>query len=180
MATVPTPYDWTAGVAPTAAQLDAGVRDVGSFLLAPPRCSLYTSSGSVANNAWTAVLWDSEHYDNDDMHSTASNTGRLVFRTAGLYLLNLLVFWLPHATGQRGVNLTKNGAGTRAAANVVLSDSMTATAGAGGATVHAVSVMRAFAANDYIEMFVYQNSGGALSMQGGYNNSTLQAHWMGV
>lgn len=180
MATVPTPYDWTAGVAPTAAALDAGVRDVGTFLLSPPSCSLYNSSApSLTNNTWTLVTWDSESWDNDSMHSTASNTSRLVFATSGTYLLTVNAWFAANGTGGRGVNLTKSGAGTRAASNVVLSDGgVQATATA--ETLVAATVLRPFSAGDYVELWVWQASGGALNLSGGYNKTTLQAIRMGA
>lgn len=175
MATVPTPFHFTALTEPTAANLNAGIEDALAFLLDPPRCSLYRSSAlSLSDNTWTLVSWDSESWDSDAMHSTSSNTSRLVFTTAGRYLVTLNAWFAVNSTGGRAVNLTKNGAGSRSASNVVLSDGgvqSTATA----ETLVSVSVERSFSANDYIEMWAWQGSGGALNLQAGTNKTTLSA-----
>ena len=180
MATVPTPYHFTAGSIPTASAMNGGLESALSFLLNPPCCSIYQSaSGSVATATWTRVLWDSEHYDTDTMHSTSSNTGRITFNTSGLYRLTIDAFWDSSSTGGRGVNLTKNNAGSHDAANVVLSDGFDAGVGSTN-QLQSVAIDRRFTAGDYIEMWVYQSSGGALNFQGGYNKSALQARWVGA
>lgn len=175
MATVPTPYHFTALTVPTAANMNAGIESALVFLLDQPRVSLYRSATlSLTTATWTQVTWDSESWDTDTMHSTGSNTSRLVFTTAGRYWLNVAAWFDANATGSRGVNLTKNGAGSRSASNVVLSDAVLSAASI-GETFVGVTVERAFAAGDYIELFVYQNSGGALNLQAGTNKTVLQA-----
>ena len=52
-----------------------------------PACRLTRSSAAqtVAKNSPTAVTFDSEAFDTDSMHSTASNTARVTINTAGVY-----------------------------------------------------------------------------------------------
>jgi hypothetical protein len=54
-----------------------------------PTCRLYNSTAfEVAEGDWRTVTWDSESYDSDSLHSTTTNTERIVIPTggAGLYL----------------------------------------------------------------------------------------------
>jgi len=54
----------------------------------PPACRVYNSANiSIPHSATTAVTHDSERFDTDTMHSTSSNTSRITFTTAGLYLV---------------------------------------------------------------------------------------------
>lgn len=63
------------------------IRDNQEFLIDPPACSVYnTAAQSVPTGTNTALTADSETYDNDSMHSTASNTHRITAQTAGRYL----------------------------------------------------------------------------------------------
>lgn len=175
MATVPTPFHFTANTVPTAANLNAGIENALTFLLDPPRASLYRSTAlSLTTATWTQVTFDSESWDNDAMHSNVTFTARLNFTTAGRYLLMVNAWFDANSTGSRGVNLTKNGAGTRSASNTILSDAVLPAATVGETCV-SVTVERSFAAGDYVELFTYQNSGGALNLGGGTNKTTLAA-----
>ena len=129
MATVPTPFHYTANTVPTAANLNAGTEDALKWVMDPPRVSVYHSADRTLTTAtWTLAIFDSENWDQDGpgssggMHSVSSNTSRLVAPTAGRYLVSALVYFAGNATGGRGVNFTKNGAGTRSSSNAVLSD----------------------------------------------------------
>ena len=47
---------------------------------------------SVSDSTWTSMTFDSERYDTDSIHSTASNTSRLTCVTAGKYLIIATLF----------------------------------------------------------------------------------------
>ena len=61
----------------TAAWANSDVRDAVNFLIAPPRVHAYASAAqTLASPTVTLITFDSEQYDTDTMHSTASNTGQ--------------------------------------------------------------------------------------------------------
>lgn len=54
----------------------------------PPACRVYhTAAQSVPNNTDTVAAFNSERYDTAGLHSTSTNTSRITFPVAGLYLL---------------------------------------------------------------------------------------------
>jgi len=123
----------------------------------PPACRVYNSANlSIVNTTVTTVTYDSERWDTDTMHSTSSNTSRITFTTAGLYLVGF------HGRLDSGTDYS------RAYADIYLN----------GATVIARYDRRAttndvrdpamevvtkykFAAADYVEARVLQTNGAA-------------------
>lgn len=130
-------------------------RDNGEFLIDPPTCSVYGSAvQSIPNSTDTAMLANSEYFDNDAMHSTSSNTSRITAQTAGRYLLISSVSYAASAAARVLTRFRINGTTTY---------STDSRAAIGGATPDQVSITRTFvlAAGDYVETIVNQNSGGA-------------------
>jgi hypothetical protein len=127
---------------------------------AQPRARAYNSAAQSVNNATlTALTLDSEDYDVGAMHDNVTNNSRMTIPTGGngLYLLVAKTTFASNGTGAaRELRLTKNGAaiGTSvlhaptAAANEQIS----------------VTGIEVLVATDYIEAYVYQDSGGALNV----------------
>jgi hypothetical protein len=60
-------------------------------------CRVYNSGNQTISNAtWTDLTFDSELYDTDTMHDTSSNTNRITFTTAGVYvwMLTVMLPWI--------------------------------------------------------------------------------------
>jgi hypothetical protein len=117
--------------------------------------SVYDSVGagqSISNTTYTALTYDSENYDTDSFHSTSTNTSRLTIPTGkgGKYQINTFVNWDSTSGGRRIVTIYKNGTNTRVLGNQTSSGYL----GQTGAYVIEL------AAADYIQVFVYQDSGG--------------------
>lgn len=56
-------------------------------MIDPPAASVYNSTTqAVGTGTISVMLANSENYDNNGMHSTVSNTGRITIQTAGRYL----------------------------------------------------------------------------------------------
>lgn len=161
MATIPTPYDATSGTKASAAAFDAGVKDVLNYLLdGVPRAHVYDASGlSMANGVATLVTFDSETYDNDSMHSTASNTSRIVFTTAGRYDVNILLTIGSGTYTNEDLNVRLNSAGSSAGGTSLRTQAYSN--GTAGLLTMIFTFKRVFSAADYIELFVNQTSGGA-------------------
>lgn len=176
MGTVPTPFHFTALTTPTAANLNAGIEDALAFLLDPPRCKVYNSGAqSIGDGSFTALTWDTEEFDTDAMHSTSSNTSRIVCKTAGTYLLSGSISWASSNAGiRRGARWLKNGSSSNT--QVMITPPGTGTAGV--PTVHAPTVMMSLAVNDYVELAAYQDTGGSLSTVAGITGCFAQALWV--
>lgn len=174
MATVPSQSTVTVGSKITAAYANDDIRDAINFILDPPRlqASLSANVSLATSGTWQLISWDTETWDNDSMHSTSTNTSRLIAPTAGRYLVSVNAFFAPNATGTRGINLTPNGAGTKTANNAVLSDGYFAPANNTNNLVSA-TVEWSAAANDYLELWCVQSSGGALNLVGTANGSKV-------
>lgn len=115
---------------------------------------------SIPHNTSTNLTFNSERYDTDpngEIHSTASNTGRLTCRTAGKYLLAATVAFDANATGVRSISLLLNGASFIAQVQLP-------SAGSTFATSLSIATLYDLAAGDYVEVAAFQTSGGALNV----------------
>lgn len=152
------------------ALLEQRDRDLENWLSAPvSRVSLGKSAAtSIANNTITALPFDVEAYDTAELHSTTTDTSRIVVPAglAGLWTYGYSVDFAPNATGVRLAYIARNGSLTRYAFSE-------APGTAGVNTSFTGTVDLNMAAGDYTEMFVYQNSGGAL-------NVGVNAHFYGT
>lgn len=67
----------------------------------------------AAAGTWTPVALPAEDFDDDDVHSTVTNTGRFTVTRPGIYQLSALVTWAPNAstaTPTRQARLVRSGA----------------------------------------------------------------------
>jgi len=112
----------------------------------------------IANGAWTVLNFNSERFDNDDIHDTVVNNNRLTCKTAGIYEITAQVQFATNGAGERFYMIRLNGAIViadtkhKAISTVATQTGMTLT------TLYQLSV------NDWVEVLVYQNSGGALNV----------------
>lgn len=124
-----------------------------------PMCRVYNSAAlSIATATFTALTFDSERYDVGGCHSTASNTGRLTAPSGGggVYHITAHATFAANATGIRELRIRLNGATYIAA----LSDTAVSASGDHSMTV---SCDYKLSATDYVEVVVYQSSGGLLN-----------------
>jgi hypothetical protein len=128
-----------------------------------PCCRVFHTANQGINTASASPLaFNSEDYDTDTMHSTISNTGRIVFNTAGIYLVTANVRWAQNNTGYRQLIVELNGTadpidGTNIAST---NDTVYVTTG----TDQSIAFPYRFALNDHIRLAGYQTSGGALNV----------------
>lgn len=130
-------------------------------------CQLWKSTNQSINTAtYTAITFDSENFDTDNYHSTSSNTSRITIPAGlgGKYLITFTAGFTANATGIRGSALYKNGVQTH----------ITFQLSASSAADHffAGSQIMNLSAGDYVEIFLYQSSGGALDVKGLSDNAT--------
>jgi len=116
---------------------------------------------SINNSTVTIVTFDTETVDTDGFHSTVTNTDRLTVPAgkAGKYLVVATANFAGNVTGLRQLLLYKNT--TQIAENVIPVNSN------GGSTNANAQIIVDLAVGDYMSYSVWQNSGGALNIQGG-------------
>lgn len=166
---VPVPRTFTVSEVESAAFLNS-IRDALNFLTNRPRAALYQATAqSVANATWAATTFDQTLFDNYGGHSNSSNNSRYTAQVAGWYSLRCGGGWATgSAGGGRGSGIYKNGAFYTAGAAVAGSTNVIAST--------PVSKDVFLAVGDYVELFVWQNSGGALNTAG----SGQYASWMDI
>ncbi len=136
---------------------------------------------SITTATLTALSLNSERYDTYAIHDTVTNNTRLTIPTTGKYNLGGLAVFASNSTGYREIRIRLNGS------TVIASNSYVAVNG--DWTRLNVDTHYQFTAGDYIELMVYQTSGGNLStvqtentgaefyiarVDGGITSSTLQ------
>ena len=121
-------------------------------------CSLYDTNAtqSISNNTSTLVTWNSENFDTNTFHSTSTNTSRITIPSgkAGYYLFTSYGFFGDNATGNRRLDLRKNGSLIRSWPTPSTTNTFS------GLTI---TCFLSLAEADYIEIAVFQTSGGALN-----------------
>jgi hypothetical protein len=109
---------------------------------------------SIATNTGTILAFDTERYDTDGMHDTATNNTRLTAKSPGKYLVWGGVGFATSTTGYRQSHIVKNGAlGLLALRIASLADSYLS-----------IATITTLAVGDYVELQVRQTSGGALDV----------------
>lgn len=122
----------------------------------PAMRAYHNANQSIANTSLTALALNSERWDTDTIHDNVTNNTRGTCKTAGKYAGCANVRFDINGTGIRQVIVRLNGA-TDIASAVVLPP-------AASFCDIAVPFEYDLAVNDYLEVVVYQSSGGALNV----------------
>jgi len=138
------------------------------------RADVYRSSDQSINSAsWTKINLNAENYDTEDEFDNSTNY-RFTAKVAGYYSVKGQITF-----GSMGNNnlieaaIYKNG--TKYRENLV----KVADSGLGSNASVAISFDVYLAANDYLELYGYQNSGSAKSALGGNNYTFLSVYRLG-
>lgn len=114
---------------------------------------------SIASSTFTVMAFDVEQYDYGNFHSTTTNTSRLVAPVDGIYRIAYTAGINSAAGGsERSFWVAVNGNGGAGAQRYAVS-----TFPPGAQNTRNGSCELQLAANDYVELWVYQDSGGALN-----------------
>jgi hypothetical protein len=119
---------------------------------------------SIPNAAGTMVAWDTAAFDTGGYYGGAHPT-RLTAPSTGLYQVSASHYWASSGVGERTCQFAVNGNTTNTYGIAGL------TPPADGGVV--LTVLLSLTAGDYVECFVFQNSGGALNILTGQNLSTF-------
>lgn len=156
-----------------ASDLNTYVSGILDSLMNPPSAKAYSvASQSIPTGTNTLVTFDSESWDNNSMHSTSTNTSRITVPVAGVYLCSWYVRFAASATlAYRIVQVMKNGV-VQDESSLGHSATTTIAEGSGCQQLKC-------AANDYIEIRAFQNTGSALSLDAATNPPSLAVTWNG-
>lgn len=132
----------------------------------PPACQAFHNTTQTAlTGTVTTLLFNSERFDTDSMHSTVSLTDRITFNTAGIYVLTLKLFWDNNAVGIRFIGIFLSGATAITSQRIVAANESEQT----------ISEIYKFAVGDFINAQVFQTSGGTRTV----GSPELSACWIG-
>ena len=137
-------------------------------------CRATTTGSSIANSTDVALAFEAETFDTDSFHSNVTNTSRMTIPAgkAGYYQLNANITWAASGSGIRDFNFYKNGSRAQI---------YTISGQATNSQSMAMSGILYGAVGDYFEVYVFQNSGGALSIVNyGAGSSTFSIGYLGA
>lgn len=160
--------------APESIAIGAGLSLDDGVLSAPPSgigAAQLTQSAaqSIPNAALTAINFNQHPVlDSSFAHDNATNNSRLSVTETGIYLFIANVGFAGSITGIRSFQLRKNN-------SAVFAISQQPNLGALFQTVGNVVGMAALSANDYVELIVYQDSGGNLNVVNDSSSVLLNA-----
>jgi hypothetical protein len=129
---------------------------------------------SIPNAAYTAVNFDAaDTYDTNSFHDPVTNSSRITIPTGGTgyYQIFGLITWVAASNHLAVMLLEKNGS-TTLATNII---------GTGNSSTQQAQFMsdvQYLTAGDYIQFKMYQNSGGAINVQGSATDG--QSSFFGV
>lgn len=141
---------------------------------AMPRAFAYRSASmTVPTSTLTVVTWNTDLYDTDAIHDTASVTSRFTVPTgmAGMWFVSYSIAFDPSGTGIRNTFLLTS-AGARRYAE------QTHDANGSSNQMNTGSAMIDMAAAEYVELWAFQDSGSTLSVCTTTNNY-MQVRYMG-
>jgi hypothetical protein len=163
---VPSPRTFGVGEFEAGGYLNS-VRDALLFLLNPPKAVLTQSTvQSLSSNVAAALTLDATTVDSYGGHSNTTNNSRYTAIVAGWYRVEPQGAWAASATGDRGIQVYKNGTAVATDWNVAPSSGATYAPG------RKVGGLVFLNAGDYVEGWAIQNSGGALNT---FSNSSVMS-----
>lgn len=138
-------------------------------------CRAYHQSGvSISDVTETVLALDAERYDTDGYHSTVTNNSRLTVPSGkgGKYVITASAAWASSSdTGWFKIEILLNGTDI-IAVHTQYQDSVTARSN--------VSTVYELVVTDYIEMRVYQNTGGSIVLSASqYYSPELAMQFLG-
>lgn len=125
-------------------------------------CMVSISSGqSISNATYEAISWNSETSDTPGWHDLVTNPERITVDVDGVFLITANIRFGANATGYREIAISKNGTKERY-------DSRNAQSA--GWTNLTISGVFELSSGDYLEVEVYQTSGGSLNVNNPYTH----------
>ncbi len=144
--------------------------DLEDAIFSPAVRVYRTADNGISDSTTTALTFTHVDYDTDSMFS-ATDT-KVNIKTAGIYSLYGNVRWESNTTGRRFIAIRKNGS-----TNLGFAEYGPQTSG--HLLVMPVVAQQSLAAGDYVELTVFQASGGELDVDASAGSSPIFAlHWV--
>jgi hypothetical protein len=138
-------------------------------------CRVYASSAqSIANATDTAVAFANESYDTNGFHSNVTNNARLTIPAglSGYYRFTANIGFATNASGRRIYQIQFNGGASLCAGEMTPATGIEPTGTITGTFY--------LSAGDYINLFIFQNSGGSLNTSGNATRDYLEIERVGA
>ena len=147
------------------AVMEEGLVDVSQ---APAVRVFHNAATAIVTSTTTALNFNSERYDQAGgasaaQHDTVTNNNRLTCLYAGIYMIDGHIQWAASTSGNREISIRLNGA--TFIADHGSSPQLAINFGQSICTTYTLAV------NDYVELLVWQNSGGNLNVNSTGNYS---------
>ncbi len=153
------PRTWVVGELVTAAIMNTFIRDNQVQLYdGMPAARVFHNANQATATAVPLILtFNSERFDNDTIHDLGVNPSRLTCITAGKYAIFATVQWQQNAVNFREIGIFLNGVTLIAVVRDSPRDNQV--------WPMSVSTLYDFLATDFVEVRVFQDSGGALNIE---------------
>ena len=136
-------------------------------------CAVTASADTtIANTTFTALGWNTEDFDSDGFHDNTTNNSRLTIPSgkAGKYLVTVQYRWDTDANGTRYLYIYKNGTNVKET-TWKAQDKLNS---------NVMSVVLNLAVGDYVQAYVYQDSGGTRTLYNSLAQGQFSASLLGV
>lgn len=176
MATIPSYRTWVVGEIVTAAEMNSQVTAAGNFLIAPPIAELRgsTATSLATSGTFGAIGFQSSDVDSDGGHSNTTNNSRYTAQTSGWFQFDGGIGFASNATGLRASAWYKNGSATNGSQLA-----FSASAGDPCIPARTKKIQMSAVVPDYVELFGFQSSGGALSTSTtAVEQPTMSVRWI--
>ncbi len=122
-------------------------------------CRAYHNANiSISHATATVIPLNSERYDTDNIHDTTTNTSRLTCQTPGLYLITACVRFAANTTGDRQIYIRHS------TGSIIAAQTVRACASSSRPTDLCIATIWQMSADQYVELFAWQDSGAALNV----------------
>ena len=136
-------------MASNSATMLATQQSIKAYVDSSPCARAYNNANiAIAYATWTALTFNAERYDNDDIHHGSINTGRLTCKTAGVYSIFATAGFEAIVGGDYHMILRLNG-------STILSQKVFPNCIGGHAVGMDLGSQYKLAVNDYVEVQVY-------------------------
>lgn len=116
-----------------------------------------TANQSIPNATYTPISFDSQHFVNWSMHQIGTNPTRITIKVPGRHIIIGRAIFATNGTGVRAMRVVLNG-------TTFIGHAQDVDASVDSAGKLMMVCDRNFSVDDYIELEVYQSSGGSLNL----------------
>lgn len=154
------------------------VASSSKFVTSPPRVTVMLSApGSISSGTWGLVTWNAS--DGSDYEGMRQGS-RVTIRAAGRYSIAAQVSLGASATGHCYLMVRKNSGGSATGGIAVVQQRIPAAASSQSSIINGAGEASALNVDDYLELFAWQNSGGALALNSGPGETVMSVRWVAL